>query len=160
MEYPAEVEESKDFQAACMDEAARRGYNMQGTNIIMKFLIPPGAEAAFLFYPHLRKRHHDLLILIGLYFAMLFYLDDAFERNYAAIAEFNDRFVTARPQRVKMLDHFATLILEMSYFYSGASANLIVSETLNFVTGTLVEHETRDVKVSVPVFWCTSYVID
>ncbi|RDB17351.1 hypothetical protein Hypma_001990 [Hypsizygus marmoreus] len=143
MTYPTEVEKCKGFQVECMEEAVRRGYSMQGTNAILKVLIPPGAEAAFLFYPHLRDSHHELLVLIGLYFALLFYLDDVFDHNYTAISEFNDRFVTNRPQRAKVLDHFATLILEMSYFYSGASANLVVSGSLNFVTGTLVEHETK-----------------
>jgi hypothetical protein len=145
--YPAKVEDSKDFQAACMEEAVRRGYNMKGQDVILKYLIPPGAEAAYLFYPHLRKRHHDLLVLIGLYFAWLFYLDDAFDRHHTAICEFNDRFVGSRKQRARPLNHFADIILEISYFYSGAAANLIVSGSLDFVTGTLIEHETREDKV-------------
>lgn len=144
MTYPDEVEKCEDFQSACMAEALKRGYPMTGVDAILKFLIPPGAEAAYLFYPHLRKSNYELLVLIGLYFALLFYLDDVFDHNFEAICEFNDRFTTAQPQKTKLLNDFATLILEMSRYYPSPSAGLVITMSMQFVTGILVEHATKE----------------
>jgi hypothetical protein len=90
-------------------------------------------------YRHLKDE--STRILIALYTAFLIYLDDVFQYDAESVAEFNKRFLQKEDQMDEVLQGFAELLLEIPHHFGSVASNMIVTATLNYVTGILLEYE-------------------
>ena len=103
-------------------------------------------------YSHLTNE--SIRIFIALYTAFLLYLDDIFQNNIQPLREFNERFVLKQSQENEVLNSFADLLLEMPELFTGVVFNIMINSTLNFVTGLLLEYETRGMAVKITLLLC------
>lgn len=153
------------FEVDCIAEGKRRGYITGETETLKRF-IPAGVAMARNAYHH---QPHAIQVFICFYTAFLVYLDDMFEKDIAAVQEFNHLFVTGQRQATSLLDHFADLLLEMPVVFGPVEANIMTTSTLNLVTALLIEEEFANVKVKtfsvvlhhpLPLFLCLSFDIN
>jgi hypothetical protein len=145
--FPTKVDDSSSLEAAALAVAAQRGYYADVPESVLAPVVVLSAQAVFHMYKHLDSNLHELRIMLTLYFVWLYYFDDNLHGYYDAITEFNDRFIRSQPQKHRALDHFATTILELSERYPTAARNIIVTGSLDSVTGLLVEDTFRSEKV-------------
>lgn len=143
--YPMIPYDVEFFRLSC-EEAARRGYPLEGKNSLKPF-IPGGVAIATTAYAHIEDL--PTRIAICLFTACAIYADDMFHNNAAVVDEFNERFVQNQTQADVILEAFAELIREMAVHFKRVVANIIVTSTLNGVTALLLEYETQGMKVSI-----------
>jgi len=77
--------------------------------------------------------------IIALYTWYLIYVDDVAPQNSAPFLAFQDRFLHCLPQLDPVLDSFADVLHSIQDHYDVVFANIIVSDTLNFITVTCME---------------------
>ena len=141
----------------CIDDAIQRGYPVYDDPGVLKCLRL-GVEYAATAGVHLP--HRPTQIWIALYTAYATVVDDATNHFLAEIPNiylFNERFIRRQPQGSAVLDAFADIIHRASDLYRPIASHLIITSTLNFVTATLLEHETSSMKVSpsnIPLTTC------
>ncbi|KIJ29346.1 hypothetical protein M422DRAFT_188608, partial [Sphaerobolus stellatus SS14] len=137
--------ERADFETACYEEAAIRGYfSAHGTESLKPYM-PGGLSMSANAYSHLENP--STKIFICLYTAFLIYLDDCFQKDVEAVTEFNERFVSSREQKGKLLDDFASLLIEVPTHFCKIASNIIITATLNLVTALLIEQEAKKLKL-------------
>jgi hypothetical protein len=145
--YPRRANDSK-LEADCIAEAVQRQYITDKDQTLKRF-IPAGVLIACNAYRHQR---YDIQIFICLYTALLVYLDDVFEKDVELVRDFNYRFVTSRSHEDRMLNHLGKLLLEMPAMFGQVEANIMVTSTMNGLTSLLIEHEVRNIEVSIRAF--------
>ena len=149
-----------DLYQECVDEAIRRGYLMDGTPSVRTYLRE-GVTYTATVCGHLP--HRPTQIWAALYLACSFFVDDAMARfpsEITNIYQFNQRFVRGQAQGNGVLDAFADLLHQVPDLFQPASSNLIVTSTLNSVTGNLLEHETKSMQVHIAIHTSTIPILD
>ncbi|EKG19621.1 Terpenoid synthase [Macrophomina phaseolina MS6] len=126
-----------EFAAECIAESDARGYLIPQNGVFKNF-IPAGVAMARNAYAH---QPHEVQMFISLYTAFLVYLDDMFENDMDAVRQFNHKFISRKPQKLELLDHFAELLHEMPALFGSVVANIMTTSTLNLVTALSIEHE-------------------
>ncbi|KII85786.1 hypothetical protein PLICRDRAFT_295925 [Plicaturopsis crispa FD-325 SS-3] len=130
-----------EFEAATRAEGDRLGYSMEGPQSIEGPYIRLGVTMATTSYGHLPDMRGR--ILVCLYAAYVLYADDAFSKDVSAVSEFNERFICRQPQKDKVLDDLADLLVRLPEYFGRIPANIVVSSALDFITALLLEHETQ-----------------
>ena len=95
-----------------------------------------------------------ILALINGSLDSLIYFDDLTNTDVSSVREFHARFVSSRPQMHPLLDYYAKLLREAlarNYFLP-SSANLVVSSSLDFVTGLIVDYDLQKMPVRIRVW--------
>ena len=77
----------------------------------------------------------------------LIYFDDFTKTNTSSVREFHARFVSNRPQLHPVLDYYAELLRNAWNHFSPSCANLVVSSSLDFVTGLILEYDHQKMPV-------------
>ncbi|KAJ3811046.1 Trichodiene synthase-domain-containing protein [Lentinula lateritia] len=134
------------FLELCYNEAAKRGYTVEGSDPLKPF-IPAGVTIAITGYAHLRDT--AVQVWMALYTACAIYCEDIHQKDTTAMAVFFERLMRGKPQDDRTLDAFADLILETSRHFPRITANFMVSSTLNFVNALLLEDQTQGLKFSI-----------
>ncbi|KAH7928297.1 terpenoid synthase [Leucogyrophana mollusca] len=136
-----ESERDHHFYQRCCEEAIRRGYPMDGYSVGTYLYM--GATMASISYPYLQE---DERINIAFYTACAGYVDAVPSRtpNMEALYLFNERFMQKGRQEDRVLEAFADTLSRLAHHYNRVASNLVVTSTLNGVTATLLEIETRD----------------
>ncbi|KIJ60371.1 hypothetical protein HYDPIDRAFT_170274 [Hydnomerulius pinastri MD-312] len=132
----------------CFDEGVRRGYPMEGEVSVRTYLrdgVMYGATAG----GHLH--HRPTQIWISLWTSCAIFVDETFSRFPSEVAhtyQFNDRFIRRQAQGNGVLGALADLLHQTPELFNAVASNLVTTSILNFVTACLLEHETRDMKIS------------
>lgn len=100
-------------------------------------MIAPSAAMGEMSYHHHR---YEVKLLISLFTFFMIYIDDRSSRgDPAPYATFQQNYIMSRPQLDPVLDHFAECLGDMWTFYDAFTANAIITSSLEFVSGCLLE---------------------
>lgn len=77
----------------------------------------------------------------------LIFFDDLTRTDASAVQEFHSRFACGRLQLHPLLDLFAGLLRSSSDHFLLPCANLVVSSSLDFINGLIVDHDLQDMQV-------------
>jgi hypothetical protein len=141
--YP-KVAYDDEFGRLTRVELERRGCALSGPYGVAQF-IPPSVSMATVPYGHCTK---DVQMFICIYSALLFYVDDKFEKDVEGLRDFNRRFIRGQKQRDPTLECLAQLIHEIPDLYGPIVSDIITTSTLNGITAVSLECETRGLPVS------------
>jgi hypothetical protein len=142
----------KAFHQACEDEALSLGWSPKCIEMVRPFL-PGGVIMSITAYNHLTN--HSTRIYIALYTAALICLDDTYQNNKQAIMTFNARFVNNAPEYDPALEGLSIILRQTTCHFDCIPSNIIVTATLNFVTGLSLEHDLE--KTSVRFSFVSNY---
>ncbi|KAF8921882.1 terpenoid synthase [Mucidula mucida] len=132
----------------CCEEAISRGYSLDDPSLAIFFTtcVPGGITTASTAYGHLENPSPR--VYIALYTAFLFYLDDTFASNVAGLSTFHVRLCRAESHGNMVLDFFSSFLCDMHAHFDVMAADLIITSALNFVTGLVLEHRMKTIKLS------------
>ncbi|KZP29869.1 terpenoid synthase [Athelia psychrophila] len=85
---------------------------------------------------------------ICLYTTCLIYFDDLTKTDASSVREFHTRFVSGRSQMHPLLDSYATLLRKAWEHFLPPCANLVVSSSLDFINGLIVDHDQQQMTVN------------
>ena len=93
--------------------------------------------------------HKDMRIQywIALYTTYLIFFDDLSVTEPDCLREFHSRFVCAEPQQHPLLDSLASLLRKARECFNPSAANLIVANSLDFITGLILDYDHKQMKV-------------
>ena len=94
-------------------------------------------------------------------FHSLIYFDDLSKTEASSVREFHARFVSSRPQMHPLLDYYAELLRNAGNHFLPSCANLVVSSSLDFVTGLMIDYDLQKMPVCLCVecIWFLSSLI-
>jgi hypothetical protein len=139
----------RDLHDLCIQECNLKMYPIDkahGKASILKY-IPCGVIIASKGYAHLKSRSTQ--VFIALYSAFLIWINDTHTRDAIGVDTFSERFVTGQQQANGGLDGFSRLLCETNFHYHGIQANVIITTSLNFLTSTILDFETRRMAVMI-----------
>jgi hypothetical protein len=121
----------------------------EGNDVLFDKLMRLSSDMSYIYFPNLRD-DETLAVIVALVTYMWFYLDDedVLEREKDAMAEFSKRFYKGEAQLSPVLDQYAALTHELAEYYTGIAHELIITGCVSYVSGVLLEYETKDTKVS------------
>lgn len=140
--YP-KTEAHLQFEADIVAESKRRGY-ITPENAKLRPFISTGVSMACNAYCH---QSHEIQLFVCFYTAFLIYMDDSYETDIEHILPYNHNFITGEPHNDIILNYFRELMLEAPTLFGMAEANIIISATLNWITGLTIEQEVRNAQV-------------
>ncbi|KAI9566389.1 hypothetical protein HD554DRAFT_2117762 [Boletus coccyginus] len=100
--------------------------------------------------------HRPTQIWAALYVACILFIDDAMSRFLLERTNIY-RFVWGQGHDNVVLEAITDLLHQVDDLFQPVSSNLIVTSTLDFVTASLLEHETRDMQISSAVQQYATY---
>jgi hypothetical protein len=77
----------------------------------------------------------------------LIYFDDLTRTDASMAREFHTRFACAKPQMHPLLDLFGDILRNSYDHFLPSCANLVVSSSLDFITGLVVDHDLQTMQV-------------
>ena len=77
----------------------------------------------------------------------LIYFDDLTRTDTSSVREFQARFISGQPQMHPLLDFYAVLLRSAWKHFLPSCANLVVSTSLDFVTGLIIDYDQQDKQV-------------
>ncbi|KAI0714026.1 terpenoid synthase [Cerioporus squamosus] len=95
-------------------------------------------------YGHLSPEH---LYYVGLYSAVILYIDDLGAEHLDAIQEFAARFTRGEKQLSPALDTLVDLLRDAHRLWNDVGADAIIAGTLDAVTAMYIECTTRDMEI-------------
>lgn len=121
-------------------------WKIKGLDPRVSAMIPPSAAMGEMSY---HNHRYEVKLLISLFTFFMIYIDDRSSRgDPAPYAAFQQNYILSRPQLDPVLDHFAECLGEMWTFYDAFTANAIVTSSLEFVSGCLLENLTTDMPIN------------
>ena len=87
----------------------------------------------------------------------LLYFDDFTKTDTSCVREFHVRFVSCRPQMHPLLDYLAELLRNSWDHFSPSCADLVISSSLDFVSGLIVEYDHENMPVWLLIILCIWY---
>ncbi|OJA12904.1 hypothetical protein AZE42_12243 [Rhizopogon vesiculosus] len=111
--------------------------------------IPAGVALTANAYAHLPD--HATKMWISLLISVSIVIDDHSLNgglDMVHLFPFNERFVSCQPQGDPVLKALDSLLREAPRHYSPLVSNLIVTSWLDFVSSILLDHETKDMRIS------------
>ncbi|OAX39479.1 terpenoid synthase [Rhizopogon vinicolor AM-OR11-026] len=141
-----EVKLDETLYTECCQEAINRGFPMDGNYSIRPYLAV-GVATFCPCYTYLPSR--DTKMWICLLTAVSTCVDDILNRGQDTVDlyHFNERFVNCQPQGDPVLDALDALFREAPRHYSPLVANLIITSSLDFVSGLLLERDTEGMQI-------------
>jgi len=132
--------------AECCHEAINRNFPMDGNPSIRPYMAI-GVAVFCTCYAHLPNRATKMWIC--LITAVSTCVDDILNRGQSTenLYRFNERFVNCEPQGDPVLSAFDALMREAPRYYSPLVSNLILTSSLDFASGLLLERDTRGMHV-------------
>ena len=85
---------------------------------------------------------------IALYSASIIFFDDLSVIDPGPFREFHTRFICAESQKHPLLDTYASLLRNATQHFHPSAANLIISSSLDFITGLVLEYDYEKMKVN------------
>ncbi|TFY58010.1 hypothetical protein EVG20_g8319 [Dentipellis fragilis] len=126
-----------EMESACLATSIARGYVTPEDNSFRR-VIPPGIAIAWNSYHHLPdKQTQEYVALIT---SLFIYAEDMFKDNNDAILAFNSLFIRRQPQKHRMLDHLADILLDLPSYFPTPAVNIMISSALNFMTAIGLEN--------------------
>ncbi|KAF8895556.1 isoprenoid synthase domain-containing protein [Infundibulicybe gibba] len=137
---------SPSFAESSSLEALRLGFQVAHVRSPeFQRALQPSSAACLILYPHLAEQAR---FWICIYTACVIHFDDiALQGGVEVFADFNAAFLASRTQRHPLLDDFARLLRMAGDHFSATCANLIITNTLDYITALILEHEQRDMLV-------------
>lgn len=132
----------------CCQEAINRGFPMSGGDYSIRSYMGTGVAMSSIAYGHLAD--HATRMWICLFTAVGTCIDDTLNRgqNMDHLYHFNERFLNCQTQGDPVLNAWDILLREAPHHYSPLVSNLITTSALDFISGLLLEYETKDMEVS------------
>ncbi|KAF8550949.1 terpenoid synthase [Imleria badia] len=144
--YPT-VTYDEDFAQGCCKLAIERGCPVDMAQSREFQLALHGAVAiATMTYGHLENASTRQYVCI--YTICLIFFDDLTRTDASIVREFHPRFASGRAQMHPLLDLFADTLRRSYDHFLPTCANLVVSSSLDFVTGLIVDHDLQNVQVN------------
>ncbi|KAG8220837.1 hypothetical protein J3R82DRAFT_2331, partial [Butyriboletus roseoflavus] len=131
------------FHQECVDAAIQCGYLMDGTPV-------PCGRTCVKAPPTQQQRMHIHLTVSAICSAWIFFVDAAMTRFPLEIIHmyrFNERFVRRQTLGNGVLEALTDLPHKLPDFFQPVPSNSIVTATLNFVTASIVEHESKNMQI-------------
>ncbi|OAX39478.1 terpenoid synthase [Rhizopogon vinicolor AM-OR11-026] len=143
----AEVVLDEALYTECCQEAINRGFQMDGNYPIRPYMAV-GVAMFCSSFAHLPDRTTRMWIC--LFSAVITCVDDIPNRGQDTVHlyRFNERFANRQPQGESVLNALDTLMREVPHHYSPVVSNLITTSTLDFISSLLIEHDTKDMQIS------------
>ncbi|KAG1794416.1 terpenoid synthase [Suillus plorans] len=127
----------------CSKEAINRGYPMDAILPYMAVGVAIMSNA----YIHLPD--HATKIWICLFTAVCTCIDDMIKaEDLVHLYRFNERFMNCQPQGHPVMNALDELLREVACHYPAPVSNLIVTSSLDFMTSSLLDNETKDMPIS------------
>ena len=79
----------------------------------------------------------------------LIYFDDLTRTDASSIRDFHRRFTSGQPQLHPLLDSYGALLRKAWIHFLPTCANLVVSSSLDFITGLIIDHDQQNMQVCV-----------
>ncbi len=132
----------------CCQDAKLRGYPLEDPSLASFFTtwVHSGISYASISYAHLESP--SLRVYVALYAAFLLYIDDTFASDVTGLATFHVQFCRAESHGNVVLDFFSSFLRDTHAYFDYMAANIIITGALNFVTGLVLEHRMKTIKVS------------
>jgi hypothetical protein len=144
--YPT-VTYDEQFAQACSKLAIERGCPVDIAQSREFQLALHGAVAiATTTYAHLENVSTRQFIC--LYTTCLIYFDDLTRTDASMAREFHTRFACAKPQMHPLLDLFGDILRNSYDHFLPSCANLVISSSLDFITGLVVDHDLQTMQVN------------
>lgn len=133
--------------AECLQEAINRGFPMNGEYSIRAHMAN-GVSMFCAGYAYLPDRATRMWICLftGVSTRIDDILDDGLDLDH--LHSFNENFVNCRPQGNALLSAFDELMREAHHYCSPLVANMIITSSLDFISGIMLEHGTNNMQVS------------
>ncbi|KAF8921878.1 isoprenoid synthase domain-containing protein [Mucidula mucida] len=127
--------------------AKLRGYPLEDPSLASFFTtwVHSGISYASISYAHLESP--SLRVYVALYAAFLLYIDDTFASDVTGLATFHVQFCRAESHGNVVLDFFSSFLRDTHAYFDYMAANIIITGALNFVTGLVLEHRMKTIKV-------------
>ncbi|KAG1804669.1 isoprenoid synthase domain-containing protein [Suillus subaureus] len=132
----------------CCQEAINRGFPMSDGDYSIRPYMHIGVAMSTIAYGHLTDCTTKMWIC--LFTAVGICIDDTLNRGQKMddVYRFNERFSNCQAQGDPVLNAWDVLLREAPRHYSPLVSNLIITSALDFVSGLLLEYETKDMGVS------------
>lgn len=85
---------------------------------------------------------------IALYTVCLIFFDDLTQTDPSHAREFHQCFMNGQKQKHPLLDGYASLLRAAHDHFNPSAANLVVSSSLDFVTGLILDYDHKNLEVS------------
>ena len=82
-----------------------------------------------------------------LYSASIIFFDDLLVTNPSPFHEFHTRFLCAKSQKHPLLNTYTSLLRNSTQHFHLSAANLIISSSLNFITGLVLKYDYEEMKI-------------
>ncbi|KAG1835184.1 isoprenoid synthase domain-containing protein [Suillus variegatus] len=132
------------WYSECCQEATKRGYSMDAILPYMSIGVALTSNA----YGHLPDRSTKMWIC--LFTVICTTMDDKMTsgKYLVHVYRFNERFANCLPHEHPVMHALDGLIREVACHYSAPMSNLIVTSALDYVSSLLLDHETKDMRIS------------
>ncbi|KAG1735510.1 isoprenoid synthase domain-containing protein [Suillus lakei] len=139
---------NKVLYAEYCQEAINRGFPTLDGNYSIHPYMGIGVAMSSITYGHLTN--HATKMWICLFTAVGICIDDTLNRGQKMdhVYLFNERFANCQPQGDPVLNAWDVLLREAPRHYPTLVLNLITTSALDFVSGLLLEHETKNMQIS------------
>lgn len=147
LEFREFVYDEPFAKSCCEDAAANYGFFQEDIDTPEFQLALHGAVAiAVTTFGHLKNKATQRWI--ALYTTCLIFFDDLTVTDPSAARDFNMLFVNGQPQRHRLLDGYAQLLKVSRDHFNPSCANLVVSSSLDFITGLVLDYDHKKTVVS------------
>lgn len=127
------------FHSLCVDECVKKSYPVTNHLEAGVFLAPG--------YRHLPSQETQIWIALFTGFAVgIDGLNDA--SYYPDLELFSERLIKGQKQGHVLLETFANVLKEIPLHFRGLQAQIVLTSSINFISGCLIEHKTSGTSVS------------
>ena len=160
--YPI-VTYDEDFAQGCTNLAIERGIPLDiAQSREFQLALHGAVSIATTTYAHLENASTrqfislyttwSVLVLLGFpgvnyLLSSLIFFDDLTRTDPSTVREFHPRFICGRPQMHPLLDLFAGLLRSSYDHFLPTCANLVVSSSLDFISGLIADHDLQHMQV-------------
>ncbi|EIW83041.1 terpenoid synthase [Coniophora puteana RWD-64-598 SS2] len=133
------------YYSDCCAYAFSKGYSVTPSSEVHRH-IQIGSIMGQLAYGHLPDRAAQ--IYVAMFTAVLVWIDDVAQSDVERARSFCGCFINGRPQPDPGLELVAQTLHDAAKLYAPVQAAMIVNSALNFINGSVLEYDLRDMKLS------------
>jgi hypothetical protein len=113
----------------------------------MRTLKMPPLVNSFAFTRPGEQSLHSCFLGVNYLPSSLMFFDDLTRTDASMVREFHTRFACAKPQMHPLLDLLADILRDSYNHFLPSCANLVLSSSLDFLTGLVVDHDLQNMQV-------------